>query len=108
MVDSVYCLENFYFLIFHYYITVLILDHQQSAVLFLEIYIYIFLGISLLSSIFFVSFVTVSELFCGEVLEIFVILSAILLPIKSPLASADVWIAIFEAVLSESVADYLA
>ena len=33
-------------------------------------------------------FTSVSELFCGEVLEIFVILSAILLPIKSPVASA--------------------
>ena len=33
-------------------------------------------------------FVTVSELFCGEFLEIFVILSATLLPIKSPVAFA--------------------
>ena len=31
---------------------------------------------------------TFSELFCGDLLETFVILSAILLPIKSPLASA--------------------
>ena len=41
------------------------------------------LGISLSCS-----FVTVSELFCCEFFETFVILSAILLPIKSPVASA--------------------
>ena len=34
------------------------------------------------------SFVNVSELFCGEFLESFVILSAILLPIKSAVPSA--------------------
>ena len=34
------------------------------------------------------SFVSLSELFCGEFFEAFVILLAILLPIKSPVASA--------------------
>ena len=34
------------------------------------------------------SFVTVSELFCSKIFETFVILSAILLQIKSPVASA--------------------
>ena len=33
------------------------------------------------------SFVTVSELFCGEVFKTFIILSAILLLIKSPVVS---------------------
>ena len=46
-------------------------------------YIYICLGISLSFS-----FVTVSELFWYEFFETFTILSAILLPIKSPAASA--------------------
>ena len=41
------------------------------------------LDISLLSS-----FVFVSEYFCSEVFETFVILSAILFPIKSPIATA--------------------
>ena len=45
--------------------------------------IYLFLDISLSSL-----FVAVSELFCTEVFEIFVILLAILLPLKSPVASA--------------------
>ena len=34
------------------------------------------------------SFVTVPELFCGDIFETFVILSAVLFPIKSPVASA--------------------
>ena len=45
--------------------------------------IYLSLGISLSRL-----FVTVSELFCCEVFEIFVNLLAILLSIKSPVASA--------------------
>ena len=49
-----------------------------------------------------------SKLFCSGLLENFVVLPAILLPIKSPVASADFWIALFEAVLSASVADCLA
>ena len=67
---------------------------------FLLRYIYFF-GIT-------VSLSTVSELFCGEPREIFVILVAILLPIKSPVASAAFLIALFEAFLSASVADFLA
>ena len=45
------------------------------------------LGISLSSPIFFSSFVTVSELFFGVVIETFVILSIVLVQIKSPVAS---------------------
>ena len=37
---------------------------------------------------FSVSLLTVSELFCGDSFETFVILLAVLLPIKSPVASA--------------------
>ena len=48
------------------------------------------------------------ELFCGEVFKILVILAAILLPIKSPVASAVFQIAFSEEVLSASVADCLA
>ena len=39
--------------------------------------------------------------------ETFVILLAILLPIKSPVASAALWIAVFKAVVSASKADCL-
>ena len=38
--------------------------------------------------------------------ETLVILSAILLPIKSPVASAVFWIALFDAVFMESVVDF--
>ena len=64
--------------------------------------IYLPLDISLSFSI-----LTFSKLFCGKVFETFVIPSAILLPIKSPVASAVFWITIFEVVLSASVADCL-
>ena len=47
-------------------------------------------------------FVIVSKLFCCEFFEISVILSAILLPTKSPVASAVFWIALFEAVSNAS------
>ena len=49
----------------------------------------------------------VFELFCGEVFETLVILSAILFPIKSPVASAVFGITLFETVLIASVADCL-
>ena len=65
--------------------------------------VYLSLGISLSCS-----FVIVSELFCSELLETFVILLTILLPIKSPVASAVFWITLLEVVLKASVADYLA
>ena len=43
-----------------------------------------------------------------EFLETLVILSAILLPINSPVASAVFWIALFDAVFIASVVDFLA
>ena len=58
--------------------------------------------------VFSVSPSTVSELDCDEPFAAFVILSPVLLPMKSLLASADFWIALFEAVLRASVADCLA
>ena len=62
--------------------------------------IYLSLGISLSFS-----FVTVSKLFCCKFFETFVILSVILLPIKSPVASSVFLMTIFKEVLSASVAD---
>ena len=50
----------------------------------------------------------ISELFCYEFFEIFVILSAVLLPIKPPVASAVFRIALFEAVSNASAAECLA
>ena len=44
----------------------------------------------------------------GDVSETLVVLSAMLLPIKSPVAFALSWIALFEEVLSASIADGLA
>ena len=44
----------------------------------------------------------------GDFFETLVILSAILLPIRSPVASAVFWIALFEAVFIVSVVDFLA
>ena len=49
-----------------------------------------------------------STLFLKVVFETFVILSAILLPVKSPIASAVLWIAFFEAVFIASVATLVA
>ena len=52
-----------------------------------------------------VSLSTIFEVFCGNSL---IILLATLLPMKSSVCSAVFWIALFEAVLDVSVADYLA
>lgn len=58
--------------------------------------------------IFFVSLPTVSELFCVELFGTLWISSGILLPIRLPFASAVLWIAFYEAVLSAYAADCLA
>ena len=60
-----------------------------NKLLFLSGDIYLSFGISLSNPIFPSLFATVSELFCKEVLETFVILSAVLLPIKLPISSTD-------------------
>ena len=61
----------------------------------------LFSGSTYLSSIS-SSFVTVSELFCGEVFKTFVILLTVLFPIKSLIASSVFWIAPLGAVLNAS------
>ena len=67
--------------------------------MFLCIYIFfIYISLSIFSSF-------VSELSFGEVFENLVVLSAILFPFKSPVASAVLWFVLFEAVLSAPVAD---
>ena len=68
---------------------------------------YLSFDVSLSNLIFYVSFSTVSEVFCGEVFKTFVILSAISLSIKSSVTLAGFWIALVEPVLSSSVADCL-
>ena len=55
--------------------------------------LYLCLGISLSCSV-----VTVSELFYRKFFKSFVILSAILLPKKSPVASSYFWIGLFECI----------
>ena len=65
--------------------------------------IYLSLGISLLFS-----FVTVSKLFCCEFCKTFMILLAILFPIKSPVVYAVFSMNLFEEFLGASVADCLA
>ena len=53
-------------------------------------------------------FVTIFGFFCSESFEAFVILLVILLPTKSPVASAAFWISLFEAAWRASDADFLA
>ena len=86
----------FLFLLLYYY------TNLRPSIIFCLSYgdICLSLGISLSCS-----FVTVSELFCGKGFETFVISSAILLPIKLPVASIAFWITLFEVVLSAYVAD---
>ena len=95
-----YCLTNFLFfdilLLYYYHINL-----KSSKIFCLSSGdIYFSFGIFLPYL-----FITVSELICWEFFETFVILSAILLPIKSPVASSVCGIALFELVWSASVAD---
>ena len=82
MIDFVYCLTNLLFFdipLLYYYINL-----RSSTIFCLSSGdIYLSLGISLPYS-----FVTVFESFYSELLEVFIILLAILLPIKSPVVSA--------------------
>ena len=87
--------QIFYLLMFIYYI-ILILVHQQFCGFFSgDIYLFLFC-ISLSRSMFSLSFVSISEVFCRN------------FPVKSLLASSVFWVALFEAVSSKSVPDYLA
>ena len=86
MVDLVYYLTNILFFgtpLLYYFINI------RSSVNFLLFCgdIYLSIGIYLPNPVFPVSLSTVSKLFCCEVLETFVTLSAILLTIKSTVAS---------------------
>ena len=86
IVVLVYYLINLLFfgvLLLHYYINL----RSPGIFCLFSGDIYLSLVISLSNPIFFVLFSTVLELLCGEDLETFVILSAVLLPIKSPVVS---------------------
>ena len=99
MVDLLYHLISLFFLysfiiLLQYYI------NSRSLIICCLFSGDIYLSVSISCSL-------VCELFCGEVFENFVILPAILFPIKSPVPSAVFWTTLFEAVLSASVADCL-
>ena len=95
MFDLMHCLANslFFDIPFLYYYTIL-----NSSII-----CYLFSGDILLS--FGASDSSLASLFCKPVdfFETLVILSAISLPIKSPVSSAAFWIAFFEAVFIASV-----
>ena len=101
MIDLVYWLRNLLFFdipLLYYHVNL------RSSINFCR-YISFFWDISSKSNIF-CFFVTVSELFCGEVIKNFIILSEILLPIKSPVvAYAAFLIVFFAVVLSAFVVD---
>ena len=99
MVDLMHCLTNslFFAIPLLYYCTSL----NSSIICCL------FSGDMYIS--FGVSDSSLTSLFCERVedfVETLVILSAILLTIKSPVASAVFWIAVFEAVFIASVVDF--
>ena len=90
--------QVYYFFIFHYCAILLISNHLDFPVFLLDIS-------------FACWFVSVSELFCCKHFENFVILPAVLLPIKSPVACSFSFIFLiylFEAILNASVADCIA
>ena len=80
--------------------SIIILLYESHIINNFLSFIYISLSIFLLHSS-----VIVSELFFGEFFETFVVLSAILLSVMLPVVFS---IALFEAVSSASVADFLA
>ena len=99
MVDLMHCLKNLLFFgmpLLYYY------TNLNSSIICC-----LFSGDMYLS--FGASDSSLASLFCGflDFLETLVILSAILLPIKSPIASAVFWIALFEAVFIASVFGFL-
>ena len=70
---------------------------------------YLFFGTSI--SLLVSSFSECNPVECssvGDLFETIVILSAVLLAIKSPVASAAFWIALFEAVFIASFVDFFA
>ena len=96
-------------MIFYSYTIILIINHQLVPVpISSSGDICLSLGIPLSNPMLFVPLSTLSQLFWGKRPESFVILSAILLLIKSPAAPAVLWIPLFKAILSLSVGDCLA
>ena len=95
-------------MIFDYYIIILILIHQLFVVFVLDIYIFLLVSF-FSSSVERISFKRSSfgDFGCNSV-QTRVILSAILLPIKSPVASEVFWIALFEVLFITCVAGFLA
>ena len=82
MVDLMYYLTNLLFSdipLLYYYINL------RSSIIFCLSSEYTFLSLGVYLSC---SFVIVSELFCGKMFDILLILLSILLPIKPPVASA--------------------
>ena len=96
MINVVYYLTIYYFLISHYYTIILMPDYQLFSVFLKEILSYLF--------------VIVSELLCGEIFENYLILFAILLPIKSPVAATACWysiIILYYILLYYIILDYI-
>ena len=95
-----------------WYSIIILLEYSKIINNFLRLfwrYIYIYFFRYFFScSTCSILFLTVTELFCGEFAETFIILSAILLLIKSPVTCGVLWIALLEAFLKTSVADCLA
>ena len=101
MADLVYCLTNLLFFDIPLLYCYTNLNSSITCCLFSED-MYLSFGISISS---------LGVFFCSSLeyfFQIFIILSAILLPIKSPVASATFWIALFEAVFIASIVDFLA
>ena len=87
MVDLMYCLTSSLFFdtqLIYYYINL------RSSIIFCLFPgdIYLYFGIFLSNTIFSASLSTGFQLPCGAVFDTFVILSAVLLSIKSPVVSA--------------------
>ena len=101
----VYCVTFFFC-----YVNITLLNHLKSLIIgcLFSGDIYLSFGISLWNTVFFISLSTVSELLCGELLDIFVILWAVLLPSKSSGSSAVFWTASFGAALSSTVINFSA
>ena len=102
MVDLMYCLTNllffdiplsYYYYYYYYYYCTNLNSSIISCIFSGDIYLSFGISSSLL---------TTFKLF----FEDFVILSAILLSIKAPVASAVFWITLFEAVFIASVLDF--
>ena len=90
MADLEYYLKNLQFFdisLLYYYINLRssITGCLSTGDIYINIY---FFGNSLSNYVFFVSLAMVFDLFCDELLKAFATLSAILLPIKSTVASA--------------------